>query len=73
MKRRDFLTGSTAAGLALAATATSVAERSATLSEASRVVESKVGAPLSSRFVRHDDIALGQQVFDVTKLSVNLW
>ena len=44
-----------------------IATRSASLSEAPRVVEAKRGAPLPDRFVRHDDIALGQQVFDVAQ------
>jgi len=40
---------------------------SAPLLEASRVVEAKRGTPLPDRFVRYDDIALGQQVLDVAQ------
>jgi hypothetical protein len=44
-----------------------VTARSASLSEAPRVVETECDAPLPDRFVRHDDIALCQQVLDVAQ------
>jgi len=42
-----------------------VAAWSAPLSETLRIIKAESCAPLPNRFVRHDDIALGQQVLDV--------
>jgi len=42
-----------------------VAARTASLSQTLRIIKAEPCAPLPNRFVRHDDIALGQQVFDV--------